>query len=180
MILPFLYDGVKTCKRCYKLTALEDFYKNKNRKDGYSNECKVCSRERSRLAHVGERASAKIKKSKEWKAANPKNTWVHSAVNRAKKRAKIKNVPFNLSSKELLPLVPDACPIFGTPFSFTCNVSGGTDTSPSIDRIDPKKGYVIENIAIISVKANAIKSAYTADDLLKVAKWLKDIENDKT
>lgn len=170
-------------KRCFKCHQEKDFtayYKNKNRADGYSNECKACSSERSKAAHVGEAAVAKVKKAKEWKQKNPKNTWVSWAVYRAKRRAKVKGVPFDLCTKQLLPLVPDVCPVFGTPFTFIGNVSGGSDTSPSIDRINPKKGYVIENIAIISVKANAIKSAYTSDDLMKVAKWLKDIENDKT
>lgn len=180
MILPFSYDGVKVCKRCQQRLGIEHFYKNKNRKDGYSNECKDCSSERSRKAHTGEKAIKKVAKAKVWKQENPKNTWVSWAVYRAKRRAKVKGVPFDLCTKQLLPLVPDVCPVFGTPFTFIGNVSGGSDTSPSIDRIDPKKGYVIENIAIISVKANAIKSAYTSDDLMKVAKWLKDIENDKT
>jgi hypothetical protein len=69
--------------------------------------------------------------------------------------------------------------VFGTPFVFAGNVSA-SDSSPSIDRIDPKKGYVLENIAIISVKANLIKNAYSAAELMQVALWLNGIEHDKT
>jgi hypothetical protein len=45
--------------------------------------------------------------------------------------------------------------------------------SPSLDRLDPKLGYVPGNIVIISVKANLIKSAYGSEDILKVGEWLK-------
>lgn len=169
---------MKPCLRCTVAKPYNEFYKNKNRKDGYSNECKACAHDRYKAdpQAVEKRKQFAVK----WKQVNPKSLWVHWAVNRAKKRAKIKNVPFNLKSRDLIPLVPDVCPVFGTPFTFTGNVVGGTDTSPSIDRIDPKKGYVIENIAIISVKANSIKNAYTAAELMQVAIWLNEIEHDKT
>ena len=54
---------------------------------------------------------------------------------------------------------------------------GGTQrvspTSASIDKIDPNKGYVIGNVAVISNKANIIKSNATADEIRKVADWLQ-------
>lgn len=169
---------MKRCYRCKAEKPLTEYNKCSARKDGYHNECKACVHDRYKEDPNGikKREAATIK----WKQENPKGLWVHWAVHRAKRRAKVKHVPFNLTSRDLLPLVPDACPVFGTPFVFAGNASGGIETSPSIDRIDPKKGYVIENIAIISLKANAIKNAYSAGELMQVALWLKDIEDGKS
>ena len=171
---------MKRCYRCHQDKATSEYYKCAQRKDGYSNECKQCSSERTQETYTEEKRADTYARAQQWKQSNPKGLWVHWAVHRAKRRAKVKDLPFDLTSKDLMPLVPDACPVFGTPFMFTGNASGGIDTSPSIDRIDPKKGYVLENIAIISVKANSIKNAYSAAELMQVALWLNEIEHDKT
>lgn len=100
-------------------------------------------------------------------------------IRRAKNRAKLKNVPCDLTSKQIMKIMHSTCPVFGTPFVYSGN-KVVNEYSPSIDRIDPKKGYTIDNIVIISIKANQIKSAYTSADLMKVAQWLKSIEDDQT
>lgn len=105
--------------------------------------------------------------------------WVMYAIARAKRRAKVKNLPYDLTTDHIHSIITDNCPIFNIPFLFSGNVTC-CDNSPSIDRIDPKKGYVCGNVAIISVKANNIKNAYSSDDLMKVALWLKDIEDGKS
>jgi hypothetical protein len=43
--------------------------------------------------------------------------------------------------------------------------SGGIANSPSLDRIDPTKGYVKGNVWIISSKANTFKSYATHEEL---------------
>jgi hypothetical protein len=55
--------------------------------------------------------------------------------------------------------------------------SGGyqSDGSPSLDRIDPKKGYVKGNVAVISYKANRIKQDATPEELEAVASWLRSV-----
>lgn len=42
----------------------------------------------------------------------------------------------------------------------------------SLDRIVPSLGYVPGNVAVISHRANRIKSDATADELRAVADWL--------
>jgi hypothetical protein len=46
------------------------------------------------------------------------------------------------------------------------------NSSPSIDRLNPRLGYVPGNIAVISHIANAIKSNATPKQLEKVYKWV--------
>lgn len=47
------------------------------------------------------------------------------------------------------------------------------DASPSLDRVNPEWGYEPGNIAVISLAANRIKSSATADDLERVAAWMR-------
>ncbi len=92
---------------------------------------------------------------------------------RARKIASEQNLPFFKSyeefQKELSP-VPTRCPVLGIPIflSSDCNF----DNRGSIDRIDSKKGYMPGNIAIISMRANAIKNNGTAEEHRKIADWM--------
>jgi len=115
-------------------------------------------------------------RSAQWRKDNPKWSWAQVANNDARKRAKLKNIPFEISANYIVTLLTDTCPIYGIEFKWAGN--GCTlATSPSIDRINPDLGYVEGNIVVISIKANRIKSAYKAADLYKVADWLYEIEN---
>lgn len=49
------------------------------------------------------------------------------------------------------------------------------NNSPSINRFIPQKGYVKDNIHVLCWKCNNIKRNYTSDDLIIVAKWIKEI-----
>ena len=89
-----------------------------------------------------------------------------------KKRAKLKGLEFNLTLNDI-PQIPDICPVLGIPIIPNDGTSTPTDNSPSIDRIDNKKGYIKGNIRIISNRANRIKSDATIDELRKV---LEDYE----
>lgn len=92
----------------------------------------------------------------------------------ARLRAKKKGLPFNITPDDIV--IPETCPVFG--FRLEAGKGKGpTDTSPSIDRINPSLGYVRGNIQIISHKANKIKSSYTSEDILKVATYLKVLES---
>ena len=59
--------------------------------------------------------------------------------------------------------------------------SKNNDLTPSIDRINPKKGYIKENIIVVSMKANRIKTDATVEEIRKVAdfyeKLLKNSHN---
>lgn len=121
-------------------------------------------------------ASDKGKEAKQrWRDANSKKDWVINTRWRAKQRAKRSGVDFELSTEYLYSITTDQCPVFGTPFLFSNN-KNILPESPSIDRIDPAKGYVRGNVVVLSMKANLIKSAYGADDIFKVAAWLKRME----
>lgn len=87
----------------------------------------------------------------------------------AKVRAREKGLEFSITVNDLN--IPERCPIFG------CRISPGagqrSDCSPSIDRIDPKKGYVPGNVRVISWKANRLKSDMSLNECRLI---LKDLE----
>ena len=122
-------------------------------------------------------ASEKARAAKQrWKAQNPKNAWASYALGGAKERAAKAGVPFDLDKDYVTAIIPDACPVFGTPFLFIGGKRLRPD-SPTIDRIEPHKGYVRGNVAVISAKANAIKSNATADEIKRVAEWLRSVKD---
>ena len=95
-----------------------------------------------------------------------------------KKRSIEKNIPFDLDRefiKELYKKMPKKCPVLGIDLQYSDVGSKKyqTDNSPSLDRIDPKKGYTKDNVVIMSNLANRIKTDATADQIEKVWKFLK-------
>lgn len=64
--------------------------------------------------------------------------------------------------------------MFGTPLVWELGRGGG-DNNPALDRKVPALGYVRGNVTFISNKANRIKSNATTEEILSVAKYLKDM-----
>ena len=90
----------------------------------------------------------------------------------ARKRATIKGMDFELHTFKDLPKIPKKCPYLDIDLVVGC--IGGVDNSPSVDRIDNKKGYVKGNVQIISRKANQIKNNATFEEFEKIYfKWKK-------
>lgn len=59
--------------------------------------------------------------------------------------------------------------MLGIPLEFS--QSSRTDNTPSIDRVDNSKGYVKNNIVIVSWRANRLKSDATPYELRRLAKF---------
>ena len=102
---------------------------------------------------------------------NPKRYWAHTVHTAAKRRADKKGVPFELTVDFIESIIPDECPVFGEKFVFGAGVKRHPFT-PTLDRLIPNKGYVKDNVQVISFKANSIKNAYGSTDIAIVAKWL--------
>lgn len=116
--------------------------------------------------------NSKLTPQKRWVMKNPKLRWAVDSTYKAKRRSKDTVSPFDIDSKYVFSIIPDKCPVFGNEFKFSgskvCN-----DDSPTIDKLNPAKGYTKGNIVVISRKANSIKSAYKSEDILAVGLWLK-------
>ena len=70
------------------------------------------------------------------------------------------------------------CPALGIKMSWGYK-SHSKKYTPSMDRIDPKKGYVKGNIVWISDRANTIKSNASVEEIGNVYKWFKKLSAKK-
>jgi hypothetical protein len=90
-----------------------------------------------------------------------KHLWI-SARGSSKRRGK----EFTISIEDIK--IPELCPFLGIPL--TCiRGKGYFSSNASIDRIDSTKGYVKDNIQVISRKANLMKNDATKEQLIAFA-----------
>ena len=119
-----------------------------------------------------------------WAKRNPEKTRRYAAICAAKNpvsriyitaklRAKKYGIEFTITREDIK--VPMHCPVFGFPLVPGTGISGragGNFNSPSLDKIDPSKGYIPGNIQVISHLANMMKHNATASQLRQFAEWI--------
>ena len=152
---PLTIEASKRCSTCKQVLSVEQFHKDKSTRDGFDYRCKQCAQQRF----------------KKYEIENPIVRQTNSMVRHARSRAKKKNLPFDIDLDYIRSMVPSHCPIFGMPLEWS--LRRGSEqvplpNSPSLDRIDPSKGYVKGNVWIISYRANQIKSNASHDELKRV------------
>ena len=86
-------------------------------------------------------------------------------LNGSRLRGIRETIEHNIMSEDII-LVRE-CPIFGVKLKYGLNKCD--KYSPSIDRIDPNKGYTRDNIRVISMLSNQMKSNATEEELILFA-----------
>lgn len=92
-------------------------------------------------------------------------------LNTAKARAKKKGQECSITLADIH--IPQFCPIAGIPI-FSSDGKVGPN-SPSIDRIDSTKGYVPGNVAVISHRANQLKSDMTPQIARNLVRYFDEV-----
>lgn len=82
-------------------------------------------------------------------------------IDMAKRRAREKGLPFDLSASDLS--VPEFCPVLGIPIRIGDRTV--CESSPTLDRIVPAIGYVKGNVRVISFRANSLKRDATEKEI---------------
>ena len=146
----------KRCTQCDTVKSLDNFGKHKCKPDGLRSYCKQCAR------RYYDKEKAKTKEQQ-----NPVQKITCQMVSRTRKRAKEKNLPFNLDVQYVRSLATSRCPVLQVKFDWSLYKNNGKIpfNRPALDRIDPSKGYVKGNVWIISSKANRIKSDASHEEL---------------
>lgn len=103
----------------------------------------------------------------DWHHANPARKLYYLSKRRAKKNGLL----FNLEVQDIV--VPDRCPVLGIELRIGGSGQGFSDNSPTLDRIDNTKGYVKDNVAVISWRANRIKCDATYEEIEAVARYMR-------
>jgi hypothetical protein len=165
----------KQCSKCKQVLFIGNFSKNLSCSDGLRSSCKKCDSQH----HKQWRENGGREKKQSYAKANPVKTITRALVGNARERAKDKNLPFDIDLDYVRSMVGDNaelashCPVFGIPLDWSCQRNQGNSPhpfAPSMDRIDPQRGYVKGNVWIISYRANTIKSDATHEELKLVAK----------
>lgn len=175
----------KTCSKCKQELPLEAFNKG-NSLYGRRSFCRECEKKiqsapdrkkrRRELELLRRQDPEYVRKTNERDKRrvhnNPQSTKL-ALLRSAKQRAKSRGLDFNIDASDID--LPDKCPLLGIPlFSSYKGENKTYDNSYSIDRIDPRKGYIKGNVWVISYKANRIKNDATLDELETLVKNLKN------
>ena len=114
----------------------------------------------------GKRKRKVAKKDAPWR-------WLH---NLRRLDAKRKGIEFTITEDYLESLWSGYCPMLGIPLivQSRSDADYNRDFSPSVDRIDPSKGYVPGNVAIVSYRANRIKNDSTLQELKLIVSFLEN------
>ena len=182
------YRQCKSCKNEYykknkkKVVAkTKEYYEeNKEKMRAKQSAYRQQNKDKMRIQHKIWRQKNKEKISAQRQARREQHKGIidyalRSLLAGAKSRAKIKNLPFDLTLEWLEAMVVSHCPITLQPLDwFKEQVVNArhTPNSPSIDRVIPELGYVQSNCAIISHRGNTIKNSGTIDEHRRVVQYM--------
>jgi hypothetical protein len=82
----------------------------------------------------------------------------------ARKRARDKGLDFNLTPEDII--IPQVCPYLLIPITPNAGGKSRLPGSPSLDRLDNDRGYVVGNIIVCSWRANRLKADSDFQELL--------------
>jgi hypothetical protein len=139
-------DGFRQCMKCEELKPTSKFHKHAMCKGGFNSVCKQCRKPLSAKSYT-------------------KHSTVYKLWYRAKRRAKERGQEFDIQMEDIQ--VPELCPVFGVPFE------ENTIYAASLDRIDSTRGYVKDNIQVLSNRANTLKNDATADELERLLQFMR-------
>jgi len=119
----------------------------------------------------------------QYRLANPKPPkpdlsakarWARKIIGPLRRRCRAAGWPVEVGVKLLEEVAPDRCPVLGIELCYTN--SRVSDDSPSVDRVDQSKGYTPDNIRVVSWRVNRLKGDASADELEKIAAWMRQHE----
>ena len=150
------------CRQCATVQPLDEFHPADVYQTTPKGTCKSCMSQRVGISsdairdafNAGEWTEKVLRKVK------------RQLYTRAKYRARDANITFDITPEDIV--IPSHCPALNIPLF----IGKDRSNSPSLDRIVPSKGYTPENIAVISMRANAIKNDATREEIRRVAEWL--------
>lgn len=185
------HEGKKECCTCRATKPFIAFHRNRVKKDGLAIRCKECHRQKnleSRRRHadrVNENNRHQYHKHKDRHRATQRayerrfrelaktDKVKHARLlfDLARSRARKLGVPFTIKPSDII--VPNSCPVLGITLSIHDKVPSAE--SATVDRIEPQKGYVPGNIIVVSMKANLIKNNATADEIIRVGMFYREV-----
>ena len=172
------YKKGKVCSTCKEHKPLREYGYRSKSKDGLMYECRSCIKE-----YDDNRCRFKkwfISKKSDARKKNIDFTIEPIDIPEVKIRETITIDRMNRKHKSWEGVeYPKVCPVLGIELDW--GVSGKQQpNSPSLDRIDPTKGYIPGNVMIMSTLANKMKSDATPEQLKQFSRYhLFGVKSDK-
>lgn len=147
------------CSVCKELLPAENFYVVRGRSNGKRDSSGTVRSSRCKDCQIND-----------YLKLDPRKKLLYAA----RKRAKQNGLECSITVDDIV--IPEFCPALG--IKLEARVGAGRSnredigSSPSLDRIDNSKGYVPGNVAVISLRANMIKTDATAAELKAVAAYI--------
>lgn len=152
---------MKYCRDCGELKDASCFTKQVGVRDGLAPNCKPCANKLRRTPAHRAKMRAKYRNPRRWKQV---------VIGMAKARARRDGMPFDLTTADIP--IPSRCPVLGIPL--VIGAGAMAPNSPTLDRINPNKGYVRGNVAVISWLANKIKGDQTDPSIFeRIAAYMR-------
>jgi hypothetical protein len=140
---------MKVCNVCTTEKKEDQYQKYNLYKGGLHPTCKSC---------------LSVKKAQDYK-----DRWFIYQARLKKAESKRKGIPYDLTPEYLESIWTDKCPVFEVLF---VRFDKSHSHSPTLDRVDPSKGYVKGNVKYICARANRIKYDATPEELLLVLDYM--------
>ena len=158
----------KVCTKCKEHKPLNEFHKNKKFKDGLTYECKSCMKEyRDNECRFKRWFMAKKGHAKQ---SGIEFTILPTDIPEVKIRETITIDRMGREFKSWeATQYPKVCTVFGIDLDWDMN--GRQPNSPSLDRINPKFGYIKGNVMMISDLANKMKNNATPEQLKQFSEY---------
>lgn len=121
---------------------------------------------------------------REFAARHPIRRRAQNLVYGSKHRAKKLGLEFDLTTAWLEErLQAGVCEVTGLPFEFPeveVGMKGGPKSNwiPSLDRVDPSRGYTQDNIKVVVWCYNGAKASGTHEDVMRLARALMGQQGD--
>ena len=170
MALTVAPAATKQCSKCGETKPATEFYQLRKDKTLQAY-CIPCGKANVR-AWLNANPGAARKHKHDAYLRNP----AVPILNSIRVRSKRDGIPCDLTVDYLRRLLAATrfCPVLGIPLEHKVNGKrdGPRDNSPSVDRFEPARGYVVGNVFVISHRANRLKSDATRQELQKVLDWM--------
>ena len=156
---------VKVCSRCGKPGA---FNKNRANADGLDSWCRTC-RKVTNAEYYAKNPEKYLARTKSYRTTFQDKHPEACMWRLARRRARERELAFDIEPADIV--IPATCPLLG--IELLRSKEYAKDNSPSLDRRDPRYGYVKGNVWVISYRANRMKSDASIEELELLLKNLR-------
>lgn len=160
-----------SCSKCGEVKPESEFYKNSSKSRGRQAWCISCENNRRlRKCHgCGQHWMPRGSKAAYCPRCYPYFRQASKLVGAAKYRAEQECLEFDLDKEWVAYKLMAGCPKTGVQFEIlrkSDGISNRAPFTPSIDKIDPTKGYTKDNVQVVCWWYNAAKQRFTDSEVL--------------